>query len=179
MAKIKPNDFPLRTVLDGTEEVYTQNGGVNQKFLLSNATNYITNNIDLWDLKIIYIDEVDLFNIDTTPIQVLDEADLASNEYYEINRIIIEFSHNITFTSGKPVWFQFKNNISTPYTSSYNFYQIKEEILEGTEDLVTCAYTPWNHAPYPRNTGLYLHAQGNTVLGNGTFKIKVYYKISI
>lgn len=30
--QIKPNNFPLRTTLDGTEELYTQTGGVNEKF---------------------------------------------------------------------------------------------------------------------------------------------------
>ena len=179
MAKIKPNDFPIRPILNGTEEVYTQNNGVNQKFFLSSAANFITNNIDLWDLKIIYFDEVDLFNLNTTPILVLDEADLAPNEYYEINRIVIELTHNITFTTSKAVWFQFKYDNTTPFSSSYNFYEISNNLIGGAEDLITCSYTPWIHAPYERNTGLYIHSLGNLVLGNGTFKVKVYYKISI
>ena len=178
MPQIKPNDFPVRPVLDGTEEVYTQNNGINQKFLLSNATNYITNNIDLWDLKIVYIDEVDLFNLSTTPIQILDEADLNANEYYEINRIVIELSHNITYNSSKAIWFQFKTSVSMPYVNSYNFYEMANDLIGATEDVITCSYTPWNHVPYLRNTGLYIHSQGNVIIGNGTFKIKVYYKIS-
>ena len=179
MPQIKPNDFPVRPILDGTEEVYTQNNGVNQKFLLSSAVNYITSNIDLWDSKTVFVDELDLFNLDTTPIQILDEADLTPNEYYEVNRFVIELTHNITFTRTADFWFQFKPNVSTPFLSSYDFYQMESTLIDGSEDLITCAYTPWNHAPYPRNTGLYLHSTGIALLGNGTFKIKVYYKVSI
>lgn len=179
MPQIKPNDFPVRPILDGSEEIYTQNNGINQKFLLSNAVNYITNTIDLWDTKTVFVDELDLFNLDTTPIQILDEADLAPNEYYEVNRFVIELTHNITFTRTAEFWFQFKPNASTPFINSYNFYQMKSDLIDGAEDLITCAYTPFNHAPYPRNTGLYLHSTGIALLGNGTLKIKVYYKISI
>jgi hypothetical protein len=179
MPQIKPNDFPVRTVLDGTEEVYTQTNGINQKFLLSNAVNYITNNIDLWNLKTIYVDEVDLFNISNgNTLQVLDEADLNPNEYYEINRIIIELTHNITYTVSNDIWFQFKQNSSIPFLSSYNFYQFPYGILLASEDVITCSYTPWNHVPYPRNTGLYIHSAKQTLFGNGTFKIKIYYKIN-
>jgi hypothetical protein len=179
MPQIKPNDFPVRPVLDGSEEVYTQTNGVNQKFLLSNAVNYITNNIDIWDLKVVYVTELELFNLFFTPIKILDEADLAPNEYYEINRIVIELSHNITFVANKEVWFQFKTNAATSFINGNNFYKIRTELLEGAEDLITCSYTPYTHVPYPRNTGLYIHSAGNVTLGNGTFKVKVYYRVSI
>lgn len=32
--KIKPNDFPLKLVLDGLEELYSQTNGINAKFLV-------------------------------------------------------------------------------------------------------------------------------------------------
>ena len=35
MASVKPNEFPIILVLDGTEELYTQTGGTNGKFLTS------------------------------------------------------------------------------------------------------------------------------------------------
>jgi hypothetical protein len=37
---MKPNNFPLRPSLDGTEELYTQTGGVSQKFTLEEAKKY-------------------------------------------------------------------------------------------------------------------------------------------
>lgn len=179
MPQIKPNDFPVRNVLDGTEEVYTQTNGINQKFLLLNAINYITYNVDLWDLKVVNVDETDLFNnlAFGFPIQILDEADLGSNEYYEINRIIIELSHNITYVAPQPVWFQFKFDSTTPYSTSYDFYEFPNDILTASEDVITCSYVPFIHVPYPRNTGLYIHSPKQVISGNGTFKIKVYYKI--
>ena len=29
---IKPSNFPLKVTIDGSEEIYTQTGGVNEKF---------------------------------------------------------------------------------------------------------------------------------------------------
>lgn len=37
---MKPNNFPTRPTLDGTEELYTQTGGVSQKFTLEEAKKY-------------------------------------------------------------------------------------------------------------------------------------------
>ena len=37
---MKPNNFPLRPSLDGSEELYTQTGGVSQKFTLEEAKKY-------------------------------------------------------------------------------------------------------------------------------------------
>jgi hypothetical protein len=38
---MKPNNFPLRTVLDGSEELYSQTSGVSEKFTLEQAKEYI------------------------------------------------------------------------------------------------------------------------------------------
>lgn len=38
---MKPNDFPKKTILDGTEELYTQTSGVSEKFSLEQAKDYI------------------------------------------------------------------------------------------------------------------------------------------
>ena len=38
---MKPNNFPLRLSLNGSEELYTQTNGVSEKFSLENAKNYI------------------------------------------------------------------------------------------------------------------------------------------
>lgn len=38
---MKPNNFPIRTSLDGTEEIYTQTGGISEKFLLDDVKDYI------------------------------------------------------------------------------------------------------------------------------------------
>ena len=38
---MKPNNFPLRPNLDGSEELYTQTGGVSQKFTLNSAKAFV------------------------------------------------------------------------------------------------------------------------------------------
>ena len=38
---MKPNNFPLRPTLDGSEEIYTQTSGVSEKFTLEQAKGYI------------------------------------------------------------------------------------------------------------------------------------------
>jgi hypothetical protein len=38
---MKPNNFPLRTNLDGSEEIYSQTSGVSEKFTLEQAKDYI------------------------------------------------------------------------------------------------------------------------------------------
>ena len=38
---MKPNNFPVRVTLDGSEEIYTQTGGVAEKFLLDDVKDYI------------------------------------------------------------------------------------------------------------------------------------------
>jgi len=38
---MKPNNFPVRVTLDGSEEIYTQTNGVAEKFLLDNVKDYI------------------------------------------------------------------------------------------------------------------------------------------
>lgn len=42
MATRKPNEFSLRSTLDGTEELYTQTNGVSEKFLLSDICDFCT-----------------------------------------------------------------------------------------------------------------------------------------
>jgi hypothetical protein len=41
MAGVKPNEFAIRSVLDGTEELYTQTNGVNQKFTVDQLSQLV------------------------------------------------------------------------------------------------------------------------------------------
>ena len=38
---MKPQNFPEKKILDGTEEIYTQTSGVSEKFTLEKAKDYI------------------------------------------------------------------------------------------------------------------------------------------
>jgi hypothetical protein len=75
---MKPNNFPLRPKLNGTEEFYTQTDGISEKFLLEDVNNYIiTNTLNVNDKletyftetgesKILYISFGDLKTFKTT-----------------------------------------------------------------------------------------------------------------
>lgn len=41
MSGIKPNEFPTKQVLDGSEEIYTQTSGTNYKFALSDIKSWL------------------------------------------------------------------------------------------------------------------------------------------
>jgi hypothetical protein len=44
---MKPNNFPVRVALDGSEEIYTQTGGVAEKFLLDDVKGYINDTTEI------------------------------------------------------------------------------------------------------------------------------------
>lgn len=46
MASIKPNNFPLKPLIDGTEELYTQTNDINSKFTVEDVKNYINKPLD-------------------------------------------------------------------------------------------------------------------------------------
>lgn len=95
MSTIKPNNFPHKSLLDGGEEIYTQNGGISQKFLVdqivqrANATSLVplefsfsnimtfSNNHNLGRRPIIEVVEVDLMGYEYT-IDVFTKANNTS-----------------------------------------------------------------------------------------------------
>lgn len=50
---VKPNTFPVKPVLDGTEELYSQTGGVNQKFLVSQVVSLANSSANLSPFSIV------------------------------------------------------------------------------------------------------------------------------
>lgn len=79
---MKPNNFPKRTILDGSEEIYTQTNGVSEKFtlddvkifttptldeVLSEGDNVGVNNIDLNSNDILNVNNIDLTTINGLP----------------------------------------------------------------------------------------------------------------
>jgi hypothetical protein len=174
---VKPNEFPVKLILDGSEELYTQISGVNYKFTLDTILLYIFDGVDFWDYKEVEIGANELSILAAAPIQLLDETLLAVDEYYEINRIIIENNFNtLSYSVGGVIpSFYFVDTIS--YTD-YKFQEIPISFVEATEDLILQNYVGETHIPYARNTGLYIKSSKNITSGDGTFKVKIYYKIS-
>jgi hypothetical protein len=185
MSNIKPNTFPLKLSLDGSEEIYTQTNDINEKFTLNQVSTYITQNIDTWLYKEVYMTGADLDALPTTKFELLSENDLSGTEYYEVNRIIIESiidEDNIVphFNRGY-VLLNFKTSPSVVFGNTFPdnsyFMQIPQSLIACTENLVYCLYSPAAHEQYVRVTGLYADSDIATGGGTSIFKIKIYYKI--
>jgi hypothetical protein len=185
MSNIKPNTFPLKLSLDGSEEIYTQTNDVNEKFTLNQMSSYITQNIDTWLYKEVYMTGADLDALPVTKFELLSENDLSGTEYYEINRIIIESiideDNNLPHPSRGYVYIFFKTSSLIAFANTYPdnsyFMQIPISLISCVENLVYCLYSPAVHEEYVRLTGLYVDS--DLIMGGGTsiFKIKIYYKI--
>ena len=186
MSNIKPNTFPLKLNLDGSEEIYTQTNDVNEKFTLNQMSSYITQNIDTWLYKELYMTGADLDALPVTKFELLSENDLSGTEYYEINRIIIESeideNNNIPQSVAGYVYINFKTSASIPFANTYPdnsyFMQIPQKLISSVKNLVYCLYSPAVHEEYVRLTGLYIDSDLMMGGGTSTFKIKIYYKIS-
>lgn len=175
----KPSTFPIRPVLDGSEEIYTQTNGVSEKFTLGALASYITQYADEWLYKEIFIPAFDMTQIFGTPIRILDEADLGINEYFEVNRVIFESTFNtLPMISNGVVDLIYKPSIGAPIVPTDSFHIIPESFLETTQSCVLCFYAPHTANVFRRNNGLYLAAQ--TVApneGDTDYLLKIYYKI--
>lgn len=178
MAIRRPITFPQKNTLNGSEELYTQYNGVNYKFTLNQISEFITNFTGEWLSKEVIIDNNDLQNISTNPVQLLDENDLASGEYYEIQRISIEAMFNTSpHTYNGDIFFLFKENSGTPFISADGFLKVQATLIETIYDAFYVAYYSSLDVLYTPNTGLYLQSAVNSGGGDTQFKIKVYYNI--
>ena len=185
MSNIKPNTFPLKLSLDGSEEMYTQTNNVSEKFTLNQVSSYITQNIDTWLYKELYMTEADLDALPVTKFELLGENDLNPNEYYEINRIMVESfideDNNIPHTPTGNITMFFKTSASIPFVNTFPdnsyFSIIPQSLIACTENLVFYFYSYAFHQEYVRLTGLYLDSEFPMGGGTPIFKIKIYYKI--
>ena len=173
MANVKPNEFPMKPFIDGSEEIYTQKPSGNYKYYLSTAIEYISIGVDQWESIDIVLNPS---NLGSSSINILDENLLDVDEYYEIHKIIIMYEFGtIQYSQGAAIVFKFLDNINT---YSYNFLSLSKTLFEEPDSFVFYVHTPNNHVPYSRNTGFYINGTDGLTIGDGTITIRVYYKIN-
>lgn len=173
MANVKPNEFPIKPFIDGSEEVYTQKPGGNYKYYLSTAIDYITIGVDQWQ-SIDFV--LNPSNIGVSPINILDENLLSANEYYEIHKIIIMYDFGtIAYDQGLGINFIFLDTINS---YSYNFASLSKSFFEESGSFIYYLHPPNSHTPYSRNTGFYIENTDTLTIGDGTITIRIYYKIN-
>ena len=117
---MKPNNFPLRPNLDGTEEIYTQTGGVSQKFTLEEAKKYSN------AVEITYSELLDLIH----------SSELVTGSHY----IITDFKT----CYDRPDYDKYKTSIAVSNDSYVNDNPIEPIIVMATSEssLAVDAYQP-------------------------------------
>lgn len=179
MAIRKPSTFPVRPVLDGSEEIYTQTNGISEKFTLGALASSITQYADEWLYKEIFIDSLEMYDLVGFPVIILDEADLGTNQYFEINRVIIESNFNTQpMICNFDCYISYKATRFTPLNSAEAYYQVPNSFIIGEYNSVLCFYSPNSAGVFRRNHGVYLGIDGgNMGEGDTDYVIKIYYKI--
>ena len=175
---MKPNNFPKRTVLDGSEEIYTQTSGVSEKFSLDDLKAYLE--ASEWTEVIINISSAQILSMGSSPIQLLPNAGL--NKYY-IFEGILEFIGNGTQYSIPDS----TSAIRIYYDQSFNgagCYFNKAFLLSKGSSVI-----PFNSIPnvgtnnaqngIDFNSSIFLSTNNseNPTNGNGTIRIILKYKI--
>jgi hypothetical protein len=112
--KMKPNNFPLRPSLDGSEELYTQTGDVSEKFTLSDVKNFTTPTLD------------EVLSIGNSA--GANDIDLNNNDLLNVNNI------NLTTINGSPY------SPSSLGGTTYIFVSANGTAIENAAELQT-AYT--------------------------------------
>lgn len=163
MAGIKPNNFPLRATLDGTEEIYTQTNDTSEKFTLDQVKEYVSE----WSEQIVNITVEQLLNIATTPITLFNTLSLTSSQFFELNRIVVEVNISSGYTLSKSLQIKFGGAI---------YETLPDSMLTGTKRAFNVMYS--KNFKYNQGDGLQLTADASPTGGNGTMRIKIYYKIS-
>jgi hypothetical protein len=175
----KPSTFPVRPVLDGSEEIYTQTNGVSEKFTLGALASYVTQYADEWLYKEIFISAAEMYDMIVNPVIILDEADLNSGEYFEINRIIIESIFNtVPMINNGDLYISYKPSRFAALNTAETHYKLPQDFLETSIDSVICFYSPYTASIFRRGHGLYISVDGSA-LGEGDtdYILKIYYKI--
>jgi hypothetical protein len=177
---MKPNNFPKRTNLDGSEEIYSQTSGVSEKFTLNDLKAYLE--ASEWTEVIINISSAQILSMGSSPIQLLPNAGL--NKYY-IFEGILEFIANMKNT-------QYSIPDSTSairiyYDQSFNgagCYFNKAFLLSKGSSVI-----PFNSIPnvgtnnaqngIDSNSSIFLSTDNglNPTNGDGTIRIVLKYKI--
>ncbi len=184
MSNQRPNTFQLLQNIDGSEEAYTQNNGISQKFTVDQVRTYILQNVDVWEYKEVILTPSDLAQISTVKFQLLDENDLGSDEYYEIGRIIFESiideDNNVPNATGKSLYLLYKSNPTIPFTDPFPDNSI---LVSLPSTLIGCSlpvvynyYMNKSFREFTPNMGLYLDSEVNGGGGTVQYKIKIYYK---
>lgn len=175
---MKPNNFPLRPNLDGTEELYTQTNGVSEKFTLDDLKAYLE--ASEWTEVVINVSSAQILSMGSSPIQLLPNAGL--NKYYV-------FEGGLEFIgTGNQYIFSPEKAVTIYYDQSFNkagcyFYIDLFESKNSSVTPFTSIPNIGNNSNYQNgillNSSIYLSTLNgnNPISGTGTIRIVLRYKV--
>jgi hypothetical protein len=168
---IKPTDFPaIAGELTGTEEIYTQTNGVNEKFTVDNIKEYL-GVIGTPMYVEVEVSSEEFLNLDSTPKQLIDTSSLNSNQYITFTKFIIEYYHNTTQYA-----FGLGGDIRAVFGSS-SVYSISATQLSSTNDLYVEPSKLAFSIAVPITDDFELISTRSVSNGDGTLKVKIWYTI--
>ena len=175
---MKPNNFPLRPSLDGTEELYTQTDGVSEKFTLEDLKAYLE--ASEWTEVVINVSSAQILSMGSSPIQLLPNAGL--NKYYIFEGVL-------EFIGSKPSYSMPDSTsaIRIYYDQSFNgagCYFNKAFLISKDKSVIPFTSIPnvgTNNAQngIGLNSSIFLSTNdgGNPTTGTGTIRIVLRYKV--
>ena len=175
----RPTDFPVKAFIDGSEEIYTQTGGINYKFTVNDVASLVLQGVNQWLYKEVTPSSSEWESVNTTPIQLLDESLLAPNEFYEVNRIICEVVVGAIPGNDKaPIYFMYKQNAFTPYAITSVIGAIDSTFYKSTFNAVNVYYMQVIPGLFQKGDGLYIQSFIDAVPYDSVYTFKIYYRIS-
>ena len=175
----RPTDFPMKPFIDGSEEIYTQTGGINYKFTVNDVASLVLQGVNQWLYKEVTPSSSEWESVDVLPIQLLDESLLAPNEFYEVNRIICEVVVGVIPGNDKsPIFFMYKPNALAPFNLPNTIGALDSTFYKSTINAVNIYYMQSLPGLFQKGDGLYLQSFINAVPYDSVYTFKIYYRIS-
>jgi hypothetical protein len=174
---MKPNNFPLRPSLDGTEELYTQTNNISEKFTLEDIKNYLE--ASEWTEVVINVSSAQILEMGKTPIQLLPNAGL--NKYYVFEGVLEFTAGDIQYNFSPELLFCIYYNASFNKAGSHFI----TDILQSKYNSVTPFSSIPNVGSNGYQNGIFLNSSvllstqknNNPTSGTGTIRIVLRYKV--
>lgn len=106
---MKPQNFPVRPSLDGTEELYTQTSGASEKFTVEDLKVYLE--ASEWTETVINVSSAQILSMGSSPIQLLPSA--GDSKYYIFEGVLEFIGTGIGYSVSA-------NKIRIYYNQSFN-----------------------------------------------------------
>ena len=172
---IKPNDFPQKsTGVDGTVEIYTQTGGINEKFLTQDIAEFINPEIGNYDYIEIDIPSAQILTLHTTPVDLLSAATLSANEYYYLHLVILEYTYNsIPYENPKLGNMQIFHTNTTTNTS----HSINANLITSVNNAIAVSPYVFNTYALMPQEDIKIDCTHEITNGDGAMKVRLWYKV--